>query len=511
MENNEKKHYRLLMGLLFLLVGLLVFWGASNQRGFNSQLRLIADRNSLPKKIDVSKEVYNLQDSFANVAEAVKPATVNISVVQLLKLQNPYNNFYFGDPFEDFFPEFFGTPRKNVPRENMPQRKMEGTGSGVIIDPKGYVLTNYHVIEGADEIKVTLSDGKTLSGKVIGKDSRTDLSVIKISSNNEFSYAPLGNSDNIRIGDWAIAIGSPFGLEQTVTVGIISAKRQSLNIEGKTYREMIQTDASINRGNSGGPLLNIKGEVIGINTAIYAPTGVFAGIGFAVPINKAKEILDDLIHKGKVVRGWLGIEITPVNDVMVKNFNLPEKFGALVNGVIEGSAAEKGGIKRGDVIVEVDGIKIKDQLALQDIVSKTEPGKVVKVAVIRNGRQTMLNVKLGEMPNETGEVKKEQPKSEQKETSIKWMGMEVMPVSENIAQQYGIDNQEKGVVVISVDPAIKADDIGLAEGDLIKGVNQQAITTIIEFKNATDRVKLSSGVMFDIVRQGKPLYITYSE
>ncbi len=512
MENDDKRNQKILSFLLILLVGLLVFWGTSSQRKINPKLKLAAEKKIPPKEIAVSKEVYNLQDSFANVAEAAKPATVNISIVQMLKMRAPQYDFRFGDPFEDFFHEFFGSPRQNQPGESKPHyKKMEGTGSGVIIDPKGYVLTNYHVIKGADEIKVTLADGKSYMGKVIGKDPRTDLAVVRISSKKEFHYLSLGNSDNIRIGDWAVAIGSPFGLEQTVTVGIISAKRQSLNIEGKNFREMIQTDASINRGNSGGPLLNIKGEVIGINTAIYAPTGVFAGIGFAIPINKAKEILDDLIEKGKVVRGWLGIGIEEVDDVMAKHFGLSGKEGALVNRVMKGSAADEGGLERGDVIIEFDGKNIKNSLALQDIVAKTQPGKMVKVTVIRNGEHKKLTMELGEMPSAPGTVAEEPGKEKEKEGSAEWLGLEVQSLTAYLSQQFDIDENEEGVVVVGVERGSKAEEMGIVAGDLIKAINRRETASPSEFEKTTGKLDLSEGVMFDIIRRGKPLYITYSE
>jgi len=512
MENTDyKRNNRTMMVLIVLLAGLLVYWGSTGRR-INTDLALAAN-----KKIEVSKEVTNLQDSFSAVADAAKPATVNISVIQIMKLDTPYYDFYYGDPLEDFFQEFFGSPDGNrQPNRKQQYRKSAGTGSGVIIDPKGIVLTNYHVIEGADQIKVTLSDGKTYDGKVIGKDQRTDLAVVKMNSKEPFTSLALGDSDGIRIGDWAIAIGSPFGLEQTVTAGIISAKRQSLNIEGKTFRELIQTDASINRGNSGGPLLNIKGEVIGINTAIYAPTGVFAGIGFAIPINKAKEIIGDLIEKGKVVRGWLGIEINDVNDVIAKNFKLSDKSGALVNGVIEGSAAERGGLKRGDIIVEFNGQKIKDSLNLQDIVGKTQPGKKAKVGIMRNGGRQSLDIELGEMPSEqaaSGAQEKAPAPAEEKggEEPAQWEGMEVKPLTSYLAQQFEIDGKEAGVVVTAINGASKSAELGIQVGDLIKAVDRNRVTNIADFKKAMKQVKLSDGVMFDIVRRGRPLYITYAE
>jgi len=466
--------------------------------------------------VSVPEGVMELQEAFASVANAVKPAVVNISAVQILKMQVPYYEFYFGDPFQDFFDEFFGRPRAETPQPKRREleRRAEATGSGVIIDPDGYILTNYHVIAGAEDIKVTLSDGeeKKYDGKVIGKDPKTDLAVIKIKSTEKFPAAKLGDSDQIRIGDWAIAIGSPFGLKQTLTVGVISAKRQSLFVEGKEYREMIQTDASINRGNSGGPLVNIKGEVIGINTAIYAPTGVFAGVGFAIPINNAKEILGELIEKGRVVRGWLGIEIREVDEVIAKQFNLPEKKGVLVNRVIEGSAAEKGGMQRGDVIVKFDGRDIKDVRDLQDMVAKTSPGKKVKLAVIRDKKEVPLTIKLGEMPEAEAEAKVEEKEEKEigKEESEEWLGMRVQTLTPALAKEYGIKDGE-GVVIVEIGAGSKAEDTGLAEGDLIRSINRKATRSIKEFREAVKGVNLSEGVIFDIVRGGRAVYMTYME
>ncbi len=362
---------------------------------------------------DVPREVMNLQDSFANVAATVKPAVVNLSVASVQKVGAPPMQFFFGDPFEDFFGEFFGQRpgrrRGPVPEHRPFRHRTEGTGSGVIIDADGYVLTNEHVIRGATDIKVRRIDerGKehTYSGQVIGKDERTDLAVVRIKTSDTLSAASLGDSDKIRVGDWVIAIGSPFGLEQTVTAGIISAKRQSLPIEGRTYRDLIQTDASINRGNSGGPLLNLRGEVIGINTAIFAPTGVFNGIGFAIPVNRAKEILDDLIHKGKVVRGWLGIEIKKVDEAIAKQFGLPDASGVLVNQVMKDGPAEKGGLKRGDVIRTINGVKVSSPEALQAEVSKAQPKSRALLTVIRARQTQTIALVLGEMPQNLEEAR----------------------------------------------------------------------------------------------------------
>ncbi len=519
MTNGEdKKRSRSWIPLALILVFLLVFWSISEEYiPENISLCKAADKSyyktAALTKPEVSDEAVSLQDSFANVTEHVKPAVVNISTLQVLKIEQPLYEFYFGDPFENFFDEFFGRPRSEERNQQRPQqryyeRKREGTGTGVIIDPKGYVLTNYHVIAGAEDIKVKLSgkEDKEYDAKVIGADSRTDLAVVKIKGSKKFPTATLGDSDAIRVGDWVLAIGSPFGLEQTVTVGIISAKRQSVPIEGKVYRDLIQTDAAINRGNSGGPLVNIRGEVIGINTAIYAPTGVFSGVGFAIPINNAKAITDELIEKGKVVRGWLGVEIKEVDEIVAKQFGLKEDRGALVNRVFENSAAQKGGMKRGDVIIEFDGKKIEDVRNLQEIVGDTKPGKKVDVTLIRDNKEKKIKIELGEMPETVEKVPFEE---EEAEEDVKWMGIEVRNLTNDMKKQYGIPEDAEGVVIFGIDPLGELSRAGLAEGDLIRSINRKDIKSMNDFKEITKDVKLSKGVMFDILRSGRPLYITF--
>jgi len=504
----------ILMLALVLFLSLFLGFTCKGKMG-GEEILLTKKETSSEEAVSVPNGVMELQEAFANVAEAVKPAVVNISAVQILKTEVPYYQFYFGDPFEDFFDEFFGRPREKMPEPEKKEfkRRLEGTGSGVIIDPRGYILTNYHVIAGAEEIKVTLSNGeeKKYDGKVVGKDPRTDLAVIEIKAKEKFPVAKLGDSDKIRIGDWAIAIGSPFGLKQTLTVGVVSAKRQSLYVEGKEYRDMIQTDASINRGNSGGPLVNIKGEVIGINTAIYAPTGVFAGVGFAIPINNAKEILDELIEKGKVVRGWLGIEIREVDEVIAKQFSLPNTKGVLVNRVIENSAAEKGGMNRGDVIIRIEDHKVESVRDLQEVVSRTKPGKKVKVMVIREKKEIALTIKLEEMPETTEEAKVKEEKKEIGEGEVEeWLGMKVETLTPALAKNYGIEDG-KGIIIVEIEIGSKAEEMGLVEGDLIRSINRQSIVDCKEFKKVVKKVDLSQGVIFDIVRRGRPVYITYME
>ncbi|OGR52098.1 MAG: hypothetical protein A3I11_09220 [Elusimicrobia bacterium RIFCSPLOWO2_02_FULL_39_32] len=473
-----------------------------------------------PPAVGTHSEVLNLQESFAQVAESVKPAVVNITTVHLEKFAvNPYE-FFFMDP-QDLFEQFFNSPHGQVQPKKNPeqqkkyfQRKIPGTGSGVIIDPEGYILTNEHVVRNADEIKVTLADNpdKKLDGKVIGRDERTDLAVVKINSSAKLPYARLGDSDRLRVGDWAIAIGSPFGLSQTVTVGIISASRQNLSIEGRNYKDLIQTDAAINPGNSGGPLVNIYGEVIGINSAIYTPSGGFAGIGFAIPINRAKEIIPELREKGKVVRGWIGIILEgKIDEATAKVFAVPNQEGVLVKEVLSGYPAEKAGIKRGDVLIEFDGKKIKDNYELQNIVSATPPNKRVAVKIIRNKKEMALNLTTVEAPASLGSLKQkeEQAPSKEEGANAKWLGMTVSELSSRLKEQFGIQEDVTGVLITEIESGSPSEEMGLAIGDLIRAINQETVTNTKVFEEFAKKTETKSGVVFDILRRNESLYISY--
>jgi len=469
--------------------------------------------------VEPPQEAISLQNSFAKVVEAVKPAVVNIATVQITRVQNQPHEFFYGDP-EEFFHRFFGDEpdRQSQRKGRGPAREFraEGTGSGVIIDPDGFILTNNHVVQGADQLTVTMGDGKSFKGKVVGTDPRTDLAVIRIKGSSPFPFAPLGDSSQTKIGDWALAIGSPFGLEQTVTAGIISAIRQSLNIEGRAFRNLLQTDAAINRGNSGGPLLNLRGEVVGINTAIYAPTGVFSGIGFAIPVNDAKIVLKDLIEKGYVERSWLGVEIAEVDDVIAGQFGLKQAGGALVNQVIADSPAAKAGIKRGDVIVEFDGKKTATIQALQDLVSATPPGRSVKAMVVRDGKPVPVTIRTAVMPGQradgsgqpdTGNDAEETPTA----ATAAWLGAKVATLNARSRDAYNIeDGKLTGIVVVNVPPESVAADAGLAEGDVIQAINRIKVAAISDLKklekNAIDPRK---GMVMDVVRRGRSFYLSY--
>jgi len=462
----------------------------------------------------LNKEVINLQEAFIDVANNVKTSVVAIYTEQIIKEVVPFD-YFFSDPFDGFFNEFFGAPQ---PKQRSPrrrnysyQRRQEGAGSGVIINKDGYVLTNYHVVQNADKITVKLYDDKEYIGKVIGKDSKTDLAVIKIKRPGKFPAAVLGDSDKIQVGEWAIAIGSPFGLEQTVTVGIISAKRQSMRIRENHYRDLIQTDASINMGNSGGPLVNIHGEVVGINTAIFTQTGGSVGVGFAIPINRAKEILDPLITKGKVERGYLGVTIMPVDDVIAKQSGLKATTGVIIESVMEGTAAEKAGLQRGDIIMEFSGQKIDSIEKLQSIVASSQPSKKIKTLIVRNGEKKTIEILLGEWPNEDAVSKPASRELSSAKKTANWNGLIVKEINKDIAEQFNIVSHDEGVIVIEIEQGSRAEEMGIAVGDIIRAINKQKTLTLAEFETATKKVRLKDGVLFDVNRNGHLMYKTYIE
>ena len=394
-----------------------------------------------------------------------------------------------GDPFEQFR-HFFG---------QMPHAyKQHGLGSGVIISPDGYILTNNHVVGHADEIHVTLVDKREFTAKVIGKDPKTDLALIKIDSNQPLPMAELGNSSAAEVGDWVIAIGSPFGFNLTVTAGIISAKGRAL---GGNYDNFIQTDASINPGNSGGPLFNTQGQVIGINTAIYSSTGSNAGIGFAIPIDLAKSVVDQLKEHGHVVRGWLGVEIQEVTPDLAKSFGLAAPNGALVAGVEKGGPAAKAGIERGDIIVKFDGHDVHDQHDLPELVAQTQLNKSVPVEVVRNGKHLTIDATIAELKDQQIANAKgpEEPGSN-------W-GMQVQDITPEIAQQLGTQNT-KGVVIRSVRPDSPAADAGLQPGDIVAEIDHKKVGSADEFAALAKDVQKHKGSALLLVQRGNATLYT---
>jgi serine protease Do len=388
-----------------------------------------------------------------------------------------------GEDFEEFFRRFFGTPPQNQPRS---------LGSGFLISDDGHIITNNHVVSEAAKITVRLSDKEEYEAKVIGTDEKTDLALIKINAKHTLSQLPLGKSGDLQVGDWVIAIGNPFGLEQTVTAGIVSAKGRVIN--AGPYDDFIQTDASINPGNSGGPLLNLKGEVVGINTAIFSSGGGNIGIGFAIPIDQARVIVEQLKAKGKVTRGWLGVSIQSVTPELAKSFGLKEPIGALVAEVTKDGPADKAGVHRGDVITTFNGTTVKDSHELPALVARTPVGEKAEVVVLRNGKEQSISVKLGELTDQ-------QAKAEGDEGSESNWGLSVANLNSEMARRFQFDRNQKGVVVVDVDPDSPAASSNIQPGDLIEEVNRQPVSSVEEFEKAIAAAKDKDTLLL-LVRRG---------
>ncbi len=467
---NRKKSFSLVFGLVFILL--------LNSFCFSEP----AERKDI-------ETLRNTGQVFAEIAEKVTPAVVFVSVEQVVVQQMP--DFFFGDPFEEFndefFKRFFGQPFPRQWRQQPRQQKQirRGQGSGFIISSDGYIMTNNHVVEGAEKITVKLSDDRELSAKVVGTDPDTDIAVIKIDANN-LPTVQLGDSDKLKVGEWVIAIGNPFGLSHTVTAGIVSAKGRS-RIGLTEYEDFIQTDAAINFGNSGGPLLNIDGKVVGINSAIFSRSGSYTGIGFAIPINMAKYVYEKIRTEGKVTRGYMGIYGEDVSPEMAEHFGVKDRKGILVNKVIENSPASKSGIEKGDIIVKMDGNTVGDWNGFRNEVARKAPGKKINLTVIRNGSEKDFEVKL-----EVKESKAALAEAGGKEA--KQLGITVQDLTPELARQFGYTDEKSGVIVSDVDPASPAADAGITVGTLITEVNRQKVGDTQDFwklvRKAEDSVLL---------------------
>jgi serine protease Do len=422
-------------------------------------------------------------ESFADLAQKLLPAVVNISTTQTARGdQNPSQRrgpeipqFPPGSPFEEFFKDFFDRQQQQ-PRGERPQpRRQTSLGSGFIVDSSGLVVTNNHVIADADEINVILHDDTTLKATLVGRDPKTDLAVLRVKSDKPLSAVVFGDSDKVRVGDWVIAIGNPFGLGGTVTAGIVSARQRDIN--AGPYDDFIQTDASINRGNSGGPMFNMAGEVIGINTAIFSPTGGSVGIGFAVPAAMAKPVVDQLKTTGKVRRGWLGVRIQSVTDELAETFGLGKARGALVASISDGGPADKAGIQAGDVVIKFDNRDVPDMRRLPRIVAETPVDKTVDAVVWRKGKQVTVKVKVGELDESAEQqLSAATPGPAERGRLVESLGLELAPITAETKSQFSLPEAAKGVVVLSVKGTGAAAQRGLKPGDIIVEVAQEEVT-----------------------------------
>ena len=445
-------------------------------------------------------------NGFTEVAKAVTPAVVNITTIMTEKVADGRSmpdelrdrmEEFFGGPNGPFGPRGFRGPQTPEPRGH----RGGGQGSGVIVSPDGYVLTNNHVIDGAREVTVTLPDKREFQGKIVGTDPKTDLAVVKIEGQNLPAVA-WGDASRLQVGEYVLAVGNPFGLNSTVTLGIVSALgRGRMGIT--QYEDFIQTDAAINPGNSGGALVNTKGELVGINTAIFSQSGGYQGVGFAVPTSMSKPIYESLIKTGKVVRGFLGIGIQDLNQDLAKSFGIKDAKGAIVSNVKEDGPADQGGLKQGDVIISYQGSPIEEAVVLQRMVTRTPVGTKVPVKVMRDGHEKELTITIGEQPDTIKTAK-----AESGEKDYAFAGVAVQDLDKDQAKELGIKGKAQGVVVTSVEPDSGADRAGLLPGDVIREINRQPVKSVKEFEKVSSAVKKGDNVLILINRRGNALFLS---
>jgi len=483
----KAKHVRSnkMVGLVSIMITLTVL--VVSAAGWSEPLWTTLDRYNPKGPIKITSE------TFSKLAESLKPAVVNISTTMVVKQPHPFRGrpspFGEQDPFRDFWEKFFGG--------EMPQEfETKSLGSGVIINKEGYIVTNNHVIENAKKILVTLSNEKDYEAEVIGKDKKTDLALIKIDAKEDLPVAPFGDSDKLEVGEWVMAIGNPFGLAETVTAGIVSAKGRVIG--AGPYDDFIQTDASINPGNSGGPLFNLWGEVVGINTAIVARG---EGIGFAIPINIAKDLIPQLKEKGRVIRGWLGVGIQRVTSELAESFGLEEPKGALVSQVFKGDPADRAGIKQGDIILEFDGKEIEEFGDLSRITASIPPGKKVKIKIFRDGEILILETTVAEMEEKTEVAMGPSEKPP--------LGITVQNMTPQIARSLGLE-EVAGVVVTQVTPRSSAAEAGIRRGDVIQEVNRKPVEDVEGFGQAIEEAKRQKSILFLIRRGENNIFVTVS-
>jgi serine protease Do len=443
---------------------------------------------------------------FAEVAKAVTPAVVNITTKVVEKTsgtRDPRDDMrdrmeeFFGAPWGPFGPRGHRSPQGPFDRE----RRGGGMGSGVIVSPDGYILTNNHVIDGAREVTVTLPDKREFTGRIAGTDPKTDLAVVKVDGTN-LPFVPWGDSSKLQVGEYVLAVGNPFGLSSTVTLGIVSALgRGRMGIT--QYEDFIQTDAAINPGNSGGALVNTRGELVGINTAIFSQTGGYQGVGFAVPTSMGKPVYESLVKTGKVVRGYLGIGIQDLNQDLAKSFGLKDSKGALVGEVKEESPADQGGLKQGDVIIGYQGTPVEDAVTLQRLVTKTPVGTAAKVKIIRDGHEKEFAITIAEQPEPTKIAR-----AEAGGTDHALAGIVVQDLDRETAKELGLKGKVQGVVVTSVEPDSGAEQAGLQPGDVISEINRRPVKSVKDFERASSQLKKGDQALILINRRGASLFLS---
>jgi len=433
-----------------------------------------------------------LSDALAEVAEAARPAVVNISTTSTVTMEESP----FGDMFNDpFFRRFFGDQFEHPGQKR--KFKSSALGSGVIVSENGYILTNNHVIKGADEIKVILYDKREFKGKVVGTDSRTDLAVIKINAKT-LPVLKLGDSDKLKTGDIVLAIGNPFGLNQTITMGIVSAVGRS-NIGLADFEDFIQTDAAINPGNSGGALVNSNAELVGINTAIFSTSGGYMGIGFSIPSNMVKTVMDSIIKHGKVIRGWMGVSIQNLTPELAKSLGISETEGALISGVEKDSPADKAGLKRGDLVVALAGKKVIDSTSLRNMVAAMAPGTKIDVKIVREGKEQTVSMTLGEY--------KEKKTAKKLEYSNVLKGITIQELTPTLRDKLNVPENLNGVVITDISSDSPSQGL-LQVNDVIEEVNRETIQSAEDYDQAVSKLGEKDTVLLLVFREGGSVYLT---
>jgi len=470
----------------FVVIGIII--GLFISSNFEIQLKSNAQTKEISKQS--SDFLDRLGGALSEITDSVSPAIVNISTAKIVRMRNTPFDQFFNDPF---FRRFFG----DQPHGGQREFRSTALGSGVIVSSDGYILTNNHVIKDADEIKVLLFDKREFTGKIIGSDPKTDLAVIKIEA-SDLPVLRLGNSDELTVGSVVIAVGNPYGLSHTVTMGIVSAVGRA-NVGIADYEDFIQTDAAINPGNSGGALVNSKAELVGINTAIFSTTGGYQGIGFAIPSNMARNVMDSLIKRGKVVRGWLGVTIQDLTPELAKHFGIKAEKGVLVSDVLDDSPASKAGVKRGDLIIGYEGREVKDSVSLRNMVADTGPGTEITLKILRDEKEMPLRVRIEELPEDLAGITPES-------TSI-LEGVTVNEITPATRRSMGLPDRVSGVVITDISEDSPVQGI-LRENDVIREINRHAVRNIQDFREALSKADPQKDMLLNVYRDGSSIYIT---